>query len=141
MFRRLTDDVIYDRLQRRPLDIGADRIARAAHSALRLLEDLRQSLGLEIPLAWSSHWPGRIAAIEVYPAATRLALGLAKGRGSLEGLESRLRIPPQIPLESEHVRDALLCAVSGVEFLLNRAKAPTADQRQRAIKEGWIWAS
>jgi hypothetical protein len=33
MFRRLTDDVIHARFGKRPPDIGADRIARAAHAA------------------------------------------------------------------------------------------------------------
>jgi predicted RNase H-like nuclease len=142
MFRRLTDDVLCERLGKRSLDVGADKIARTAHSALRLLEDLRQSLGIEIPLAWSSNWPGRVAAIEVYPAATRLGLGLPKlpkGADPLEGLQSRMRIAPEASLGSSHVRDAVLCALSGLEFLRDRARAPTQEQRPRALKEGWIW--
>jgi predicted nuclease with RNAse H fold len=140
LFRRLTDDVILARLGRRPLDIGADRIARAAHAALRLLEDLRQTLGLEIPLAWSRDWPARVAAIEVYPAATRTGLFLPRNRSSLDGLESRLRFTPALSLDSEHVRDAVLCALTGLEFQLGRTAAPTSEQKPRALKEGWIWA-
>jgi hypothetical protein len=51
MFRRLTDDVIYERLGKRSLDIGADKIARASYSALKLLEELHEALGFQIPLA------------------------------------------------------------------------------------------
>src|SRR5437016_7332440 len=49
MFRRVTDDVIYERLGKRPLDVGADRIARTAHAALRFLEELRGFLGSTSP--------------------------------------------------------------------------------------------
>src|SRR5687767_13252508 len=41
MFRRRTDDVVYRVLKKRPLDVGADRIARCAHAALALLQRLR----------------------------------------------------------------------------------------------------
>ena len=111
------------------------------HTAVSL-EDLRQSLGLEIPLAWTSDCPGRVAAIEVYPAATRLGLGLPKvpkGEDPLEGLQGRLHISPAVFLGSEHVQDAVLCALGGLEFMLGRSHGPTAEQRPQATKEGWIW--
>ena len=37
MFQRDTDRFIHQTLAKRPLDVGADRIARTAHAALRLL--------------------------------------------------------------------------------------------------------
>src|SRR5215468_8801728 len=46
MFRRLTDDHIYRRLGRRPLEVPADRIARAAHAALRFLEPPQTNAGI-----------------------------------------------------------------------------------------------
>jgi hypothetical protein len=37
LFRRTTDRFIQERLGKTPLDVGADRIARTAHAALRML--------------------------------------------------------------------------------------------------------
>jgi len=140
MFRRMTDDLISERLGKRPLEVAADRIARAAHAALRLLEELRQSLAVELPLVWSPSWHGGLGAIEVYPAATRIALGVPQSRGSLSGLESRLSFGTMSPPASEHARDAVVCAVAAQEFLSGRAVAPTNAQMIQARQEGWIWA-
>ena len=75
LFRRETDDVVHAALQKRPLDVGADRIARTALAALRLLGDVRKDLKQPIPLCWAPRDLTRTQAIEVYPAAT------LKGRG------------------------------------------------------------
>jgi predicted RNase H-like nuclease len=139
LFRRMTDDLVCERLGRRPLDVGADRIARTAHAALWFLKELRQSLGSNVPLVWSPRWRGRFGVIEVYPAATRLALGLPRGRGSLVGLESRLSFRGTAP-NSEHARDAVVCSVAGLEFLSGRTVAPRRTQMRQARQEGWIWA-
>ena len=53
MFRRITDVFIQTRLGKRPLDVGADRIARTAYAALAILAILRVELGIPIPLAWT----------------------------------------------------------------------------------------
>jgi predicted nuclease with RNAse H fold len=140
MFRRLTDDEIYRRFRKRPLEVAADRIARAAHAALKFLEDLRALVDDPIPLLWSAEWAGPCAAIEVYPAATRIALAVPRGSGSLVGLESRMRIATDVPPDSEHSRDAIVCAITAVEFLAGRTTAPTPDQQVQALHEGWIWA-
>ena len=66
-FRRHTDRFIREHLGKQSLDVGADRIARTAHSALRLLDRLRDLLKSDIELAWSTSISG-IRAIEVYPA-------------------------------------------------------------------------
>ena len=80
LFRRATDRYIQRRLGKTPLDVGADRIARTAHAALRLLGGLRARLPHEIPLAWMSPPGEMVSAIEVYPAATLLSHGIrAKG--------------------------------------------------------------
>lgn len=140
MFRRMTDDVIYARLGKRPLEVAADRIARAAHAALRFLADLRQMLGYPVDLVWSPRQLRRIGVIEVYPAATRMTLGVPRGPGSLAGFESRVRFRDGKAPTSEHARDAVVCAISGVEFLAGRLIAPTRRQRAQARQEGWIWA-
>jgi hypothetical protein len=141
MFRRLTDDHIYKRLRRRPLEVPADRIARAAHSALRFLQELRVEVGARIELVWSPNWHERFGVIEVYPAATRVALGLAKGRGSLAGLEDRLEFDAGAAPASEHERDAAICLIAGAEFLMGRAEAPRLEDMPRVRQEGWIWTS
>jgi len=45
----MTDDEIFARLEKRPLDVGADRIARTVHAALALLEELGRLPGQPIP--------------------------------------------------------------------------------------------
>ena len=140
LFRRETDDRIYERLGRRPLEVAADRIARATHAALCFLEDLRGAVGAPVELVWSRDWPGRFGVIEVYPAATRLALGVAKGGGSLAGLEGRLRFSSSAMPSSEHERDAVVCLIAAEEFLAGRGEAPPLELMSRVRREGWIWA-
>jgi hypothetical protein len=140
MFRLMTDDLIYARLGKRPLEVAADRIARAAHAALQFLEDLRHILRLPVDLVWSPNELHQVGVIEVYPPATRLTLGVSRGPGSLAGLESRLSFRDGVAPTSEHARDALVCAIAAVEFLADRAIAPTNGQNAQAKQEGWIWA-
>jgi hypothetical protein len=73
MFRRTTDVFIQQKLKKTPLDVGADRITRTAYAALAILGTLRAELGMPIPLAWAPADVSRVAAIEVYPAATLVA--------------------------------------------------------------------
>jgi hypothetical protein len=131
--------VIHRRLKRRSLDVGADRIARTAHAALTLLEKLRGLLEVPIDLAWSAGGMPRVQAIEVYPAGTRAALGIPAGKGSLEGVRDRLRFETTLP-DSEHVRDAIVWALTGPEFLAGRCVGPIEHELALAIKEGWIWS-
>ena len=53
MFRRRTDEVVQEKLKKQPLDVGADKIARATHAALQFLGSIREATGLAVPLAWS----------------------------------------------------------------------------------------
>ena len=65
LFGRSTDRFVRERIGKRPLEVGAERIARTAHAALRLLADVRERSGLAIPLAWSherSPCTARVAA-------------------------------------------------------------------------------
>ena len=152
LFRRHTDCVVRDNIRKQSLDVGADRIARTAHAALRLLDNLRRKTGQEIPLAWEPASISGICAIEVYPAATLRVHGLPdsgyKGgdgdqarRSILDRMESRgLRLPGDERRKCENCDDALdavVCVLAGADFLRGNVIYPT--DLQKAKKEGWIW--
>lgn len=149
MFRRETDRFVHAKLRKLPLEIGADRIARTAHSALRLLGNIRRDMSAEIPLAWSQDWDGT-AAIEVYPAATLLAhkmiaRGYKKPRQTVEreeiikSLRSKLTLPESCRVMSERADalDAAVCILAGADFVRGSAQAP--NDTVLAAREGWIW--
>jgi len=139
LFRRFTDDEMYRRLEKRPLDVGADRIARTAVAALTLLDAIRGRVGLPIPLAWQPAEDCSLRAIEVYPAATRLGHGAPDKGGSLVGLDKVLRFSPAPSAElSRDAIDAAVCALAAADFLRGDAIPP--DDLQLAEREGWIWA-
>jgi Protein of unknown function (DUF429) len=141
MFRRLTDDAICARLRKRSLDVGADRIARTAHSALQFLKELRTILNEPIPLAWSSNWGSRVAAIEVYPAATRKAHSAPTGPAWFDSLPSAMTLRMEALPKSKDAQDAILCVLTATDFLLGRTVSPTEQEMSRAKREGWIWAA
>ncbi len=149
LFRRQTDRVVHATLGKLPLDVGADRIARTAVAALRLLDELRSRTGHEIPLAWKSELV-EPAAIEVSPAGTLVALGLRSSgykepsqterrREILEVVSERLelRIEPRVMLQNADVLDAALCVVAALDFLSGEGMPP--DEPKVARREGWIW--
>lgn len=148
LFRRETDRFVQQTLGLRPMDVGADRIARTARAALEMLQRLRHDSGLAIPLAWNL--PLReTAAIEVYPAGTLAALGLpsrgykgadpAARRRLLDRLSDRVEPGESRPalLASDHVFDAMLCVLAGADFLLGACRIPGDPELAR--REGWIW--
>ena len=153
LFRRSTDDAIANRLRKRPLDVGSDRIARTAHSALSFLARLSKKLDAPIPLAWD---PGPIAAtsaIEVYPAGTLAARDLPhsgyKGpKHPASALRQQLTTAiseelsvdehaAELMVRTDHALDAVLCVSAGLDFLAGDA-VPPHDLRL-AQQEGWIW--
>ena len=151
MFRRATDRFIQQELRKTPLDVGADRIARTAHTALALLGVLRQELGAVIPLAWSADDLLGISAIEVYPAATLVAHGF-RSTGykkpaqieerrellvSLEGVASLRGGVPEMERNADAL-DAAICLVAAADFMAGRALPP--PDHALAVREGWIWA-
>jgi hypothetical protein len=151
LFRRATDLHIYSTLRKTPLDVGADRIARTAHAALRLLGDLRGLCNLAIPLAWDPEFTEMVSAIEVYPAATLLthlirSNGYKKSeqhgeRGEiLERLAALAALPTDVSpmMKSADVLDAAVCVLAGADFLAGHAVAPS--NQELAASEGWIWA-
>lgn len=152
MFRRTSDRFIKTTFGKTPLDVGADRIARTAHSALELLEDIRRRTGLPVPLAWSPGELAPVSAIEVYPAATLLACGwrsdgykdkdesnVAARRDIIAALGTVVDLPTDVSLleRSADALDAAVCVLAGKDFLESRA-LPPLDQ-DLARREGWIW--
>ena len=156
MFRRETDRFVQRELRKTPLDVGADRIARTAHAALRLLGELRDELGAAIPLVWQPSDATEHAVIEVYPAATLEAHGIRSSgykatrdrdlRGRmLEDLHSKSNVrnmePPVLDDLSRNadMLDAAVCALAAADFITGRAMPP--PDRRLAEREGWIWTA
>jgi predicted RNase H-like nuclease len=151
LFRRETDRTVRERLRKQSLDVGADRIARTAVSTLGLIQDLRDELSIEIPLAWSPDHAVGAAAIEVYPAATLIGHSLRSSgykdtNRQAERDEIVKALSKTMALRSEHMRlaeanadllDALVCVLAGDDFLSGDCVEP--ENRSRAAKEGWIW--
>lgn len=150
MFRRQTDDFIYQTLKKRPLDVGANMIARTAHAALEMLHRLRARTGQELSLAWSpGNWDGS-GVIEVYPAATLIAhqvdvkgykekYGATRRKKILAALSNVIILPDDTALieNSPDVFDAVICALAGYDFLMGDVYPPV--NIDMAQKEGWIW--
>jgi predicted RNase H-like nuclease len=152
LFRRATDRFVKSHFGKQPLDVGADRIARTARAALKLLERIRSQTALEIPLVWEPHYMEKVAVIEVYPAGTLISRGLLESgykkkeqielrKQIISGLEHHIKLG--IDLESAEanadVLDAIVCVLSGADFLTGRAISPS--DLDEARKEGWIWVS
>ena len=149
-FRRETDRFINRTIGRRPLDVGADRIARTALSALQLVAQVSNRVGLDIPLLWGPEMPCGLAAVEVYPAAVLQVLGLPASAYKeddqrpvrariLEGLSAQMELPQDLTpaLDDADILDALICVLAGIDFLAGRAMPP--EDLDLAMKEGWIW--
>ena len=81
LFSRETDRAIETRFGKRPLEVGANFIARTARAALGLLVELRGLTGRAIPLAWTPSFA------EPMPFRTSDTAGLVTGRfvGELSG--------------------------------------------------------
>lgn len=150
LFRRATDDFVAADIGKRSLDVGADRIARTAHSALELIADLSRVLESSVELAWAPDFNGGIAAIEVYPAATLKTYGLPSSKykktdqrdtrlSIVEGIEQRLALSCEREplLDNADILDAVLCVLAAKDFLEGKCQLP--QDINLAKKEGWIW--
>lgn len=148
-FRRETDRFVHRTYGKLPLDIGADRIARTALSALKFLGILSERTGVSIPLAWDADFTG-IAAIEVYPAGTLKASHIqSSAYKRIDQIEAREQIlvwlareaelpgDLSLPLEDADALDAMICVLAGADFLTGKTYPPT--NLALAQKEGWIW--
>lgn len=157
MFLRKTDHII-TAVAKKPLEVGANLIARTAHSALRRLNEIRKESGNALSLAWDPTLTVGAQAIEVYPAATLLAHGLSdtgykgsepKHRRRREQLTAQMAKNDHLSgvagvstemQETDHALDAIVCCLATADFLRGDAIPPDPDQVALAKKEGWIWA-
>lgn len=152
-FRRETDRYIKGWLNQQPLDVGADRIARAAFAALDLLEQIAEATGQPVELAWRPEAITGLRAIEVYPAASLKAHGMifqgykdqpkrSARKQILAGLAARLRFADDFPvlLNAPDMLDAVVCLLAAQDFLTGAAMAPPPELAEAAAQEGWIWA-
>jgi len=152
MFRRYTDTFIKQKLNKQPLDVGANLIARTAWFALDLVESIRKEVALPMPLAWSPDFAGKCAAIEVYPAATLESRGIASsGYKKLAEISRRKEILSLLDreLQFECARaeaiatddnlDSVLCLLAASDFLADKTYSPPVDNIDTIEKEGWIW--
>lgn len=152
LFRRATDDFVKQKVNKRPLDVGADRIARASVTALEVIQDLRDATGNPLPLLMEPGAPNDRGVIEVYPAATLCARGLSEkgykkkdqssARGKLiKGLSTcmQFRRPEDEvkAVETDDALDAAICALAAADFLHGNVHRP--EDHELAKKEGWIW--
>ena len=154
LFTRATDHALRERLGKRPLDVGADRIARTAHAALALLAALRHNLAHALPLITAPTVTAAGAVAETYPAGTLLAHGLHRpGYRRAEAADARRAIAGALAgshaLDASPVTeacaartdtlDAVLCVAAGIDLLDGRAVPP--DDTLTAAREGWIWCA
>ena len=145
MFSRVTDRFVH-RAGKKPLDVGADRIAKTGHWALNFLEQLREAAREEIPLAWVSEKTPSVAAIEVYPAAERAVRDLHKAdfEATLDGLKhsvADLHAYENEVRDSDDLLDAVLCVLAGAAFLSETCVPIPPEHVAASRREGWIWFS
>jgi len=155
LFRRRTDDIVASELGKRPLDVGADRIARTAHAALHLLTRLREAHATDMPLAWTPGLISSTSAIEVYPAGTLASRGLPssgyKGASDaavairqeiIRGIRRELACSDEaidLMTSNDHLLDAVLCCIAARDFADSRVIQPS--RQDPTAKEGWIWVA
>lgn len=150
LFNRATDRFVREKTGLKPLDIGADRIARTAVAALTLVATLRQQLGQALPLLASPEIESHGGLIEVYPAATLKQRSLPfrqykKPEASKIRTQIAAAVAEELDIErvtsqcvdSDHCLDAVLCVYAAIDFLAGRCVGPTEIVDFR--KEGWIW--
>lgn len=132
-----------------PLEVAADRIARATHEALSVLDEIRTMTGLSFPLAWKPGFSGN-AVIEVYPAASLKANGLPwssykkseqydRPKEIAEGLVDIVPGLRSLCDGSVDVFDAGLCLLAAADFLCGSSTPPPESDFETALREGWIW--
>jgi len=168
LFRRHTDHDIRRRLGKTPLDIGADRIARAALATLRALDDIRTYLRvrggsrvLQVATTTAECLPrdGIVPVLESYPAGWFASEGIPT-RGyrppAAEDRRSELwaaavaaqerggrRLALDVPETAITARaddlDAVVAAFNGIDALTGRCPGPHEGLRTAVEREGWIW--
>jgi hypothetical protein len=139
------------------LDVGADRIARTALSALSINNELGALTNSKIRLAWNPKLMHGIYSIEVYPAGTLRSYerigyvtaskdSVANKRKLISKMISKGKIifeaDTRNAISNEHVMDSVLCTVAATDFLEGHAITPASTKDKAfARKEGWIWVA
>ncbi len=152
LFRRFTDDFTAGTIGKRPMDVGADRIARTAKAALNLLADLRDRLGCELPLGWNPGENRASAVLETYPAAWLKVNGLKfqgykkkyqreERKEILAGLSSRIVMECSAEpfLDDADILDSLLCNLISTDYLEGNVYFVPEEKTEIVRREGWIW--
>lgn len=150
LFARTTDRFVREKTGLKPLDVGADRIARTAAAALKLIASLRAETKLALPLLQSPNAAVKGGLIEVYPAATLKQRALPfRQYKKPDATDIRKQISAAVDeeldiqdvisqcVDSDHCLDAILCVLAATDFLAGRCAAPSDDVPFQ--EEGWIW--
>ena len=150
MFRRETDRFIKRKIGKQSLDVGADRIARTAHSALNIIDEIRKHTNREVTLVWDETDIRGVNLIEVYPAATLDCYNIvSKGykesnkydvrKVIIEALSNHIIIETNrdMILHNADALDSVICLLAAKDFIMGNVLYP--DNIELAKKEGWIW--
>lgn len=153
---RLTDRVVRELTDLRPMSVSTDRIGATAMRCAWLLSCLGESRGRRVDLL------GAEGVAEVYPAAAlkvwaqedssnavvwqgyKRAAGTADRErilGALEQIVGELQIDPSqraLCRASDDALDALVCALVARAVGLGLTHRPSGDESERAREEGWI---
>ena len=176
MFRRKTDCrveeyLVKNKINKNPFEVGASWLARTAHAALSLLQEIREirkwsNPEQTIPLAWKQGPPREPSVIEVYPALALLDLdpdrqvpskfgeGYKSSKDPTTRYEARCAIWKQLascvsglrpdkPPGTDHAIDAVLCVKIAHDFIRDLCVKPPSSKVGECVvhKEGWIWFS
>lgn len=153
LFSRLTDKTVRKKLDKKPLDVGANLIARTAHIALEIIEQLGKIKKLKIQLAWNKNLESKVSVIEVYPAGTLKAhkahgfpsTGYKKPgerearKDIIKKISKVIEIPKDLRIleDNADALDAAICVLAAHDFLRGNVIEP--ENIELAKKEGWIW--
>lgn len=150
IFSRGTDRCV-KKYSKKPLDVGADKIARTAHKALAILNELRVKTKNPIELAWNSKQLNDISVIEVYPAATLKQHGykfngykgnkeknLLNRKEILKSIKNDIEISNELNIEQDdNTLDSVVCLIAAKDFI--ESNVFPVENLVEAKKEGWIW--
>lgn len=152
LFKRETDVVVAKKIGQKGFEVGANLIARTAHSALEFLQQLRERLGKQIPLSWTPGHVSGVAAIEAYPAATLKGRGIVNSKykngkgfcqnrenivGKIENIAKVCTVAKNNIYVDHDALDAALCLVAALDFARGDVIKP--ENWDKAKKESWIW--
>lgn len=150
LFNRETELFIKKVIGKKPLEIGADRIARTTKWTLDLLDELRKKLEYDIPLSWNFNEILPASVIEVYPHATLLSRRIdTKGYKNNKNIDQRKDILKELQnyikieanknkiTKTSHNLDAVICVLAASDFLRGDCIPP--PEELSVEKEGWIW--